>query len=78
MSDKNQTVFVTGGAGYIGSHCLVELLNSGYDVITIDNMINCRSASLRRVEEITGKNVKFYQCDLLDAARVKQIFAKVR
>ncbi|XP_076069464.1 UDP-glucose 4-epimerase-like isoform X4 [Oratosquilla oratoria] len=73
---SNKTVFVTGGTGYIGSHCIVELLNAGYDVITIDNLTNSRSGALRRVQEITGKKVIFYQCDLLDGDKVHQIFAK--
>ena len=75
MSGK--TVFVTGGTGYIGSHCIIELLNAGYDVITIDNLTNSRSGVLRRIEEITGKKVTFYKCDLLDAPVITQIFSKV-
>ncbi|XP_063883233.1 UDP-glucose 4-epimerase-like isoform X2 [Scylla paramamosain] len=73
---KQKTVFVTGGTGYIGSHCIVDLLNEGYEVITIDNLTNSRSGALRRVEEITGKKVTFYQCDLLDGETVHKIFAK--
>lgn len=75
MSNQ-KTVFVTGGTGYIGSHCIVDLLNEGYEVITIDNLTNSRSGALRRVEEITGKKVTFYQCDLLDGETVHKIFAK--
>ncbi|MPC50134.1 UDP-glucose 4-epimerase uge1 [Portunus trituberculatus] len=73
---KQKTVFVTGGTGYIGSHCIVDLLNEGYEVITIDNLTNSRSGALRRVEEITGKKVTFYECDLLDGETVHKIFAK--
>ena len=77
MLQMKQTVFITGGTGYIGSHCIVELLNEGYDVITIDNLTNSRSSTLTRVEEIAGKSVTFYQCDLLDGKAINQIFEKV-
>ncbi|XP_042884947.1 UDP-glucose 4-epimerase-like isoform X2 [Penaeus japonicus] len=70
------TVFVTGGTGYIGSHCIIDLLNEGYEVITIDNLTNSRSGALTRVQEITGKPVIFYQCDLLDGEAVNKIFSK--
>lgn len=77
-----KTVFVTGGAGYIGSHCIVELLDAGYSVIAVDNFANsvngeCGEApSLQRVERITGKAVTFYQCDLLDKPRLEEIFGE--
>jgi len=80
MSGK--TVFVTGGAGYIGSHCCVELLNAGYNVIAIDNFTNCvetkdgSAPALKRVEKITGKPVTFYKCDLLDGERLTKIFTQ--
>ena len=57
-------IFVTGGAGYIGSHTIVELLKNNYDVITIDNLCNSSKIALDRVKKITGKNIKFYKCDL--------------
>ncbi|XP_042217013.1 UDP-glucose 4-epimerase-like [Homarus americanus] len=69
-NNNNKTVFVTGGTGYIGSHCIIDLLNEGYQVITIDNLTNSRSGALRRVQEITGKAVIFYECDLLDGEAV--------
>jgi UDP-glucose 4-epimerase len=78
-----RTIFVTGGAGYIGSHCIVELLESGYNVVAIDNFANSvtegkgESAALKRVEKITGKTVKFYNCDLLDKDKLEEIFNKV-
>lgn len=77
-----QTVFVTGGAGYIGSHCIVELLNVGYEVVAVDNFANSvdengESVALQRVESITGKSVAFYKCDLLDKQAIEEIFNKV-
>lgn len=76
------TVLVTGGAGYIGSHCVVELLEAGYEVVALDNFVNAvggaeGSAALTRVEQITGKKVTFYQCDLLDKEALENVFSKV-
>jgi len=62
------TILVTGGAGFIGSHTCVELLNGGYDVVVIDNLVNSNRESLRRVERITGKPVTFYEADARDEA----------
>lgn len=67
-------ILVTGGAGYIGSHTCIELLNAGYDVVVIDNLCNSCKESLKRVEEITGKKLTFYEVDLLDQAAVKNVF----
>jgi UDP-glucose 4-epimerase len=61
------TILVTGGAGYIGSHTIVELLNSNRDVVVVDNLCNSSKVALARVTEITGKVVTFYQGDILDA-----------
>ncbi len=69
-------VLVTGGAGYIGSHTCVELLESGYGVIVIDNLCNSNPKSLERVQELTGKTLKFYEGDVRDEALLKQIFAE--
>ncbi|HIT91013.1 MAG TPA: UDP-glucose 4-epimerase GalE [Candidatus Merdenecus merdavium] len=69
-------ILVTGGAGYIGSHSCVELLNSGYEVVVVDNLINSSEKSLKRVEEITGKKVRFYQMDLLDQKALESVFEK--
>ncbi len=68
------TVLVTGGAGYIGSHTVVELLNDGFDVVIIDNLDNSSEESLRRVEKITGRKPVFYQADVRDKATLELIF----
>ena len=70
------SILVTGGAGYIGSHACVELLNAGYEVVVVDNLYNSKEESLRRVEKITGKAVKFYKCDIRDAAGLEKVFAE--
>lgn len=67
-------ILVTGGAGYIGSHTCVQLLEAGYEVTVVDNLCNSNKESLRRVEAITGKTLKFYEKDLMDKEAVKQIF----
>ncbi len=69
-------ILVTGGAGYIGSHTVVELQEAGYDVVVIDNLVNSCEKSLERVEKITGKPVKFYKADILDKDALEEIFAK--
>lgn len=71
-----KTVLVTGGAGYIGSHTCVELLNKNYNVIVADNLSNSRRESLDAVKKITGKEVTFYQADLCDKNAAENIFAK--
>lgn len=68
------TILVTGGAGFIGSHTCVELLESGYDVVVIDNLSNSSKESLNRVKKITGKSVKFYEADIADTAVMGKIF----
>ena len=68
------TILVTGGAGYIGSHTCVELLNAGYDVVIIDNLYNSNQKAVDRIEEITGKKVKFYPDDMMNRAAVKRVF----
>ena len=70
------TVLVTGGAGYIGSHTCVELLEQGMDVVVIDNLVNSSAKSLDRVEQITGKRLAFYQEDVRDRAALDRIFEK--
>ena len=68
------TILVTGGAGYIGSHTCVELLDAGYDVVVVDNLCNSSKESLKRVEQITGKTLKFYEGDIADAMVMNKIF----
>jgi UDP-glucose 4-epimerase len=67
-------ILITGGAGYIGSHTCVEMLNAGYEIIVIDNLDNSSSESLRRVEKITGKSIKFYEEDLRNKDALRKIF----
>lgn len=68
-------VLVSGGAGYIGTHTVVELLNAGYEVVVFDNFYNSKPKALDRVKEITGKDFKFYEADMLDPAAMDAIFA---
>ena len=68
-------VFVTGGAGFIGSHTCVELLNAGHEVVVVDNLCNSSKESLKRVKKITGKAVKFYKADIRDERRLDRIVA---
>lgn len=69
-------ILVTGGAGYIGSHTVLELLNSGNDVVVIDNLCNSSSESLRRVEALTRRSVTFYEADVCDRRALQTIFAQ--
>lgn len=67
-------VLVTGGAGYIGSHTSVELLNAGHGVVCVDNLVNSKYEAVKRVEKITGKSVKFYEGDIRDRVILDKIF----
>ena len=67
-------ILVTGGAGYIGSHTCVELLNRGFQIAVVDNFYNSKPESIRRVKELTGKGFNFYECDILDRKGLAEIF----
>lgn len=67
-------ILVTGGCGYIGSHTTLELLNKGYEVVVVDNFSNSSYEALRRVQEITGKTVVFYEADIRDSVKMEEIF----
>ncbi len=69
-------ILVTGGAGYIGSHTCVELLEVGYEVVSLDNLYNSSEKAVERVKEITGKDMTFYKADILDASALDEIFAR--
>jgi UDP-glucose 4-epimerase len=76
MTHSSQTILVTGGAGYIGSHMCVELLDGGHKVIVVDNLSNASAEALARVERITGKEFAFYDTDIRDGAALRDIFAR--
>ncbi|MET3682900.1 UDP-glucose 4-epimerase [Alkalibacillus flavidus] len=67
-------ILVTGGAGFIGSHLCLEMLNEGHDVIVVDHLFSTKKESLNRVEEITGKTLTFYRFNLLDRSKLEQVF----
>ena len=67
-------ILVSGGAGYIGSHTCVELIEAGYEIVVADNLINSSEEAVRRVEKITGKKVHFVKCELCDPVEVKELF----
>ena len=71
-------ILVTGGAGYIGSHTCVELLNSGYDIVVVDNLDNSCIKSIEAVKKLTGKDFKFYEYDLLDKENLEKVFVENR
>ena len=73
--ENNKTIFVTGGAGYIGSHACVELLQAGYKVVVIDNLSNSKAESLNRVKKITGEQLTFYEGDIRNKQMLTEIFA---
>lgn len=68
-------ILVTGGAGYIGSHTCVELLNAGFEVVVVDNLYNASEKAIARVEQITGKGISFYEADIRDYEKMNEIFA---
>jgi len=78
MTETKAKILVTGGAGFIGSHACVELLEAGYQVVVVDNLSNSKSDSLSRVEEMTGKDIQFHLADLRDAAAMELLFEQER
>ena len=73
---ESMRILVTGGAGFIGSHTVVELQQAGYDVVVLDNLCNASEKVIPRVEAITGKKVSFYKADILDREALEEIFSK--
>ncbi len=73
---KGMNILVTGGAGYIGSHTVIELLSNGHSVVVVDNLSNSSPESIRRVEKITNKTVPFYAIDVCNTAELDKIFAE--
>ena len=71
-------ILVTGGAGFIGSHTCVELLNAGYEVVILDNFCNSKPEAVKRIEKITGKSVKLYEADMLDKDAVEKVFDEIK
>ncbi|MEX3954900.1 UDP-glucose 4-epimerase GalE [Trinickia sp. EG282A] len=72
---NNGTILVTGGAGFIGSHTAVELLDSGYDVVIVDNLVNSKREAVRRIEKIAGRSVAFYEADVRDTVALERVFS---
>ncbi|MGB1790304.1 MAG: SDR family NAD(P)-dependent oxidoreductase, partial [Limisphaerales bacterium] len=72
MTEKSQ-ILVTGGAGYIGSHSVLALCEAGYEPIVVDNLENSSHESLKRVESIVGRSIKFYQLDIRDYQKLKDV-----
>ncbi len=73
---KSMKILVTGGAGYIGSHTCVELLQEGHEVVIVDNLVNANEEAVRRVQEIAGKTLQFYHITLLDRAELERVFTE--
>lgn len=71
---KNKTILITGGAGYIGSHTVLEFLEAGYKVVVLDNLVNSSKEALARVEQLTGKSVSFYQADIRISDEIRHVF----
>ena len=76
MASQKGTVLVTGGAGYIGSHTLIELDAVGFDLVVVDNLVNANEASLARVEKIIGKSLPFYKVDTRDEGALDAVFSQ--
>ncbi|MCP3670179.1 MAG: UDP-glucose 4-epimerase GalE [Gammaproteobacteria bacterium] len=74
--NRKQKVMLTGGAGFIGSHTCVEMLNAGYEIVVVDNLCNSSEQSLQRIEQLTGKSVEFYQADIQDMSALRRVFTE--
>ena len=74
----NMKILVTGGAGYIGSHTCVELLNAGYEVVILDNYYNSSPEVLNRIKELTGKDFDFCECDIRDRKGLDKVLPSIR
>ncbi|XP_041360060.1 UDP-glucose 4-epimerase-like [Gigantopelta aegis] len=75
---KDKCILVTGGAGFVGSHSIIEILAVGYSVVVIDNFVNSCLESIKRVEKISGKTVDFHKIDILDKAALQDLFSKYK
>lgn len=71
-------ILVTGGTGYIGSHTCISLLEKGYDVTIVDNLVNSKALVVDRIENLSGKKVKFFEADVCDEDALRKIFAETR
>ena len=71
-------ILITGGAGYIGSHACVELLEAGYEIVVVDNFVNSKPAVLKRIEEITGRRFRFYKVDIRDREGLRKVLTKMK
>lgn len=76
VKKTNKRVLVTGGAGYIGSHTIIELLNTGYDVVAVDNFINSKSFIIKRIKKISNKEFSFFEVDICDKQKFRIVFEK--
>jgi len=70
------SILLTGGAGYIGSHAALDFLNSGYEVVIIDNFCNSQQEAIKRISDLSGKKVSFYKVDLLNRGQLDEVFSK--
>lgn len=73
---RRMKILVTGGAGYIGSHTSIVLLEQGHEVVVVDNLCNSKRVAVERIEELSGKQVTFYQYDVCDEEKMRQVFQK--
>ena len=76
MNQSKTTILVTGGAGYIGSHTCVALLEQGYDIVVVDNFVNSSPTALARVSQITGRTFPWYRLDLRNRTQLDEIFCQ--